>query len=41
MKVWGDKRLAHGFVEDEFYRYHILVLIEGNSVIALGTRNKK
>lgn len=41
MKIWGNKRLAEGFSEDDLYRYHILVLIENNVVIALGTRNKK
>lgn len=41
MKVWGDKRLAQGIAEDELYRYHIMVLIEDNIVIALGVRNRK
>lgn len=41
MKIWGDKRLAQGFTEDENYRYHILVLVENGAVIALGTRNRK
>lgn len=41
MKVWGNKELAQGYVEDEHYRYHVLIKVSRNTVIALITRNEK
>lgn len=41
MKVWGNHELAQGYVDDEHYRYHLLVLIKGTNIVALITRNLK